>query len=670
MKKFISSIGYSFISLVLVFAIFLNNAPTVVAEDLKNDTTNRYVYEHDTPSSRSARSTDTILACGWVKEYNDTQHWDRCINHNDTGEYNGVQHIEGKLNKQNHNLIRSVQPTCVREGKDYCTGCGFTRVIPKLAHSLTGTWLPQWYYHKDRQYCTSCNDNIVIRNCTYVWYTIPTTYQSGVGRCTASACNREVTIPPLPSTCSRGGQHDFHNREFVPYDTENCGLSCTKCNQIIRIQEHNHSEGCRFCGGWDTNGTVRILAKENGAGKTPRIKVGIWTSPAYGCVNGSTGETQFYGYDKNGGLPYLLPNQNVTFYNGYGEIWIQAQNVEVWGKLFVYSNPQGKYGRSGFYANSGEQNIDDSPPTISQASITPKNPVNGYSNIGTLSVTAIDLQSGDCQVAIYDGSSCVKDWTPMTKSGDTYTASVDFYGDFTIARNLTVKVKDKNNVVGQTVALARNIENVAPSLNLSIKNIGFETATIVVTADDGAGSGVNRIKLPNGTFVNSSYVEYKVSTNNSYTFRVEDNIGNARTKSINISNIIDYVSVEVTYDDFIIDSNGFRESKIAFKNNSSVSVKVTLEEIKSMQSDFIVVPYNKFTQSEWNNLGLTDSKQYIALGLKKDGVVNWLDTKTKYDIILKPNETITYSVVGKTGLSFNSEHHISYEFKFAVTGVN
>ncbi|WMJ22706.1 hypothetical protein RBG61_12000 [Paludicola sp. MB14-C6] len=603
-----------------------------------------------------------------MTEFDDINHWERCINHSDTGEYNGVQHIDGKRNITQHRMTVDIAATCKSEGKCHCIDCGYTKILPKHEHTLTGTWLPTWYYHKDRQYCTTCKENVALRNCTYAWYTLPATYQSGVGRCTA--CGREVTIPPLSTTCPSGSQHDFHNQQFVPYDTENCGLTCTKCHKIIKIQEHNHSEGCRFCGGWNTNGTVKILAKENGDGKTPRIKVGIWTSPAYGVVNGSTSETQFYGYNKNGELPYLLPNQNVTFYNGYGEIWIQAQDVEVWGKLFVYSSPQGKYGRSGFYANTGEQCIDDSPPNITKATITPKNPVNGYSNIGTLSVTATDLQSGDCQVAIYDGSTCIKDWTAMSKSGDTYTASVDFYGDFTIARSITVKVKDKNNVVGQTVSLAKNIENVAPELNLSVKDIGVETATIIADANDGNGSGVNRIRLPDGTFVKGNHAEYKISKNNTYSFRVEDNIGNARTKVITVNNVIDYISANVIYNDFTISSEGYSGGSLQVTNTSAFPIKLTLKQINPLQTDFIIVPPNTYSDLVWSQLGLADSKKYIALGIQDNDTITWLNNTSKFEISLLPNQTKVYQIKAKTGRSFNQKYSLKYELVFDIKKVS
>ncbi|WMJ24313.1 hypothetical protein RBG61_06510 [Paludicola sp. MB14-C6] len=644
MKRFIINLAYSFTSLLIVGALLLNNVPVVTAS---------------TPNS------DSLLACGWVTEFDDINHWERCINHSDTGEYNGVQHTDGKRNITQHRMTVDIAATCKSEGKCHCIDCGYTKILPKHEHTLTGTWLPTWYYHKDRQYCTTCKENVALRNCTYAWYTLPATYQSGVGRCTA--CGREVTIPPLSTTCPSGGQHDFHNQQFVPYDTENCGLTCTKCHKIIKIQEHNHSEGCRFCGGWNTNGTVKILAKENGDGKTPRIKVGIWTSPAYGCVNGSTSETQFYGYNKNGELPYLLPNQNVTFYNGYGEIWIQAQDVDVWGKLFVYSSPQGKYGRSGFYANTGEQFIDDTPPSFVSYKVTQKNSANSWSNIGTATVTVKDMQSGDCQMSVYDGARCLKDWTPMTKTGDTYTGSLDFYGDFTTSRDILVKVKDKNNNRNGVPLRVTNIENVAPSLNLSVKDIGVETATIVADANDGTGSGVNRIRLPDGTFIRGNHAEYKISKNNTYTFRVEDNIGNARTKVITVNDVIDYISADVTYTPFVISSEKVQPGLLTLLNTSDVPIKLTLKSVVVHTTGIKLVDPYYFTDEQWLSLGMFESSQYFSIGLQDNQNTQWLYSRNAFNIYLKPKEMKKYNVITKSGRSFKEQKTIDMEFHFDIT---
>ncbi|WCK57675.1 glycine rich domain-containing protein (plasmid) [Aneurinibacillus sp. Ricciae_BoGa-3] len=83
-----------------------------------------------------------------------------------------------------------------------------------------------------------------------------------------------------------------------------------------------------------------------------------------------------------------------------------------------------------------------------------------------------------------------------------------------------------------------NIDKNPPSLTLTADHTAWANTNVVinVTASD-VGSGVKRIKLPDGSLVSASSLSYTVSVNGTYTFIDEDNVGNQTTKSIVINNI-------------------------------------------------------------------------------------------------------------------------------------
>lgn len=63
-----------------------------------------------------------------------------------------------------------------------------------------------------------------------------------------------------------------------------------------------------------------------------------------------------------------------------------------------------------------------------------------------------------------------------------------------------------------------------------------KSVTLTINAEDNL-SGVKRIMLPNGNWINSNSAHYTVSNNSSYKFIVEDNAGNQLSISENVTNI-------------------------------------------------------------------------------------------------------------------------------------
>ena len=81
-------------------------------------------------------------------------------------------------------------------------------------------------------------------------------------------------------------------------------------------------------------------------------------------------------------------------------------------------------------------------------------------------------------------------------------------------------------------------DSFSPSMTLTPNTINWtnKDVTIVVNANDNE-TGVKRIKLPNGNYVNGATATFAVSTNGTYEFIAEDYVGNTFTKSIVVQNI-------------------------------------------------------------------------------------------------------------------------------------
>ncbi|AJD93419.1 hypothetical protein JMA_41010 (plasmid) [Jeotgalibacillus malaysiensis] len=106
-------------------------------------------------------------------------------------------------------------------------------------------------------------------------------------------------------------------------------------------------------------------------------------------------------------------------------------------------------------------------------------------------------------------------------SGYAYAGGYDSYYQYTATINYDT---DSENPDGSLSANPTNWTNGDVTITLSdIKDFGI--------------AGVKGVYLPNGNFVTGSSIPYTVSTNGTYSFIIEDKVGNRTTKSISIGNI-------------------------------------------------------------------------------------------------------------------------------------
>ena len=105
-----------------------------------------------------------------------------------------------------------------------------------------------------------------------------------------------------------------------------------------------------------------------------------------------------------------------------------------------------------------------------------------------------------------------------------------------IYSNLEYKIldsRDKETIKRTSV----KIDKTAPELDLTYDKdelVNNKSATINITASDNL-SGVKRIRLPNGNYVNSNKAVYNINGNGGYVFECEDVAGNITTKVISIN---------------------------------------------------------------------------------------------------------------------------------------
>lgn len=118
-------------------------------------------------------------------------------------------------------------------------------------------------------------------------------------------------------------------------------------------------------------------------------------------------------------------------------------------------------------------------------------------------------------------------------------------------------------LLGTQDVVVDNIDNKLPSLSLSLS-----AGTIIYATASDAETGVKRIKLPDGTYVNGASASYNTTMNGTYTFEVEDNAGNVSNQSIDLNanrpvavyKVLPDVTVEANSPSFTVDiSEVFRD---------------------------------------------------------------------------------------------------------------
>lgn len=174
--------------------------------------------------------------------------------------------------------------------------------------------------------------------------------------------------------------------------------------------------------------------------------------------------------------------------------------------------------------------IDKTPPTIAATYNVPKGWTKGNVKI---TVKATDTQSGVKNVILPDGT---------IVNGDTATYEVSENGIYIFKSTDNVgNIGVKKVIIGPSKEPGADdvkIDKNPPVLILtpSTTEPTNKDVTIYALAKD-SESGVARIQLPNGTWVNDDNATFIATENGTYKFVSEDKVGNATEETITIDNI-------------------------------------------------------------------------------------------------------------------------------------
>lgn len=103
---------------------------------------------------------------------------------------------------------------------------------------------------------------------------------------------------------------------------------------------------------------------------------------------------------------------------------------------------------------------------------------------------------------------------------------------------ISARVSDNAGNVSPVVTKTVKIDQNAPELNVTQDQVFLTNTDVVLTAKaTDVATGVKRMQLPNGNWINSDTATYKVGENGTYVFRTEDNFGHVKAYNHVVSNI-------------------------------------------------------------------------------------------------------------------------------------
>lgn len=164
--------------------------------------------------------------------------------------------------------------------------------------------------------------------------------------------------------------------------------------------------------------------------------------------------------------------------------------------------------------------LDNTAPTVAISS----NPTSWTNGNVTLTGTATDAGSGVKRIQDPGGT-----WYSV--SSRTYTVSAN--GTYSFS------AEDNAGNVGSKAFTVSNIDKAIPTGTISGNPTAWQNtnATLSFNASDTGGSGVRRVRVAGGTWVNGASTSLTATGNGTYSFEAEDNAGNLRTVSETVTKI-------------------------------------------------------------------------------------------------------------------------------------
>ena len=346
----------------------------------------------------------------------------------------------------------------------------------------------------------------------------------------------------------------------------------------------------------------------------------------------------------------------------FGQFQIREKNKWNNSQTFDYGSESDRKGDSGMafsWKNRTIQNGEklifsvaigigtlNTPPTI-RATSQLKNSyiqgekvdVEGYVN---------DVDKGDIVTVKYaiDNGSEITISNNLTPNGtEKY-----FHATFTIPNSITngqhffqIWAADDcgNMSVPVTVYFTVNKDETAPTGSHSTNPSDWTNGnvTITVTATDNV-SGVKRIKKPDGNYVSSASATYTVTANGTYTFVLEDNVGNTRNYNVTISNIdkvaptgslshspTNWVNTDVKIHWTAADANsGFKQIKLP---DGTIKTTATGDYTVSQNGTYTFVVYDVAGNTLTLKETVSNIDKTAPTGSLSHSPTNWVNTDVK-----------------------------------------
>ena len=225
-----------------------------------------------------------------------------------------------------------------------------------------------------------------------------------------------------------------------------------------------------------------------------------------------------------------------------------------------------------------------------------------------------------------------------------------FHATFTIPNSITngqhffqIWAADDcgNMSVPVTVYFTVNKDETAPTGSHSTNPSDWTNGnvTITVTATDSV-SGVKRIKKPDGNYVSSASTTYTVTANGTYTFVLEDNVGNTRNYTVTINNIdktaptgslshspTNWVNIDVKIHWSVADANsGFKQIKLP---DGTIKTTATGDYTVSQNGTYTFIVYDVAGNTLTLQEKVTNIDKVAPTGSLSHSPTNWVNTDIK-----------------------------------------
>ena len=346
----------------------------------------------------------------------------------------------------------------------------------------------------------------------------------------------------------------------------------------------------------------------------------------------------------------------------FGQFQLREKNKWNNSQTFDYGSESERKGDSGMAFSWKNRTIQNGEKLIFSVAI----------GIGTLNTPPTIRATSQLKNSYIQGEKVdVEGYVNDVDKGDIVTVkyAIDNGSEITIANNLTPNGTEKyfhatftipnsitngqhffqiwaaddcgNMSVPVTVYFTVNKDETAPTGSHSTNPSDWTNGnvTITVTATDSV-SGVKRIKKPDGNYVSSASTTYTVTANGTYTFVLEDNVGNTRNYTVTINNIdktaptgslshspTNWVNTDVKIHWSVADANsGVKQIKLP---DGTIKTTATGDYTVSQNGTYTFIVYDVAGNTLTLQEKVTNIDKVAPTGSLSHSPTNWVNTDVK-----------------------------------------